>query len=251
MSGLSLSEEPEVGPGFYGKLPARGDFMTRRLARPFLESWDDWLQAAISCSREQLGEDWLPAYLTCPVWRFVLGAGLCGDHAAAGVLMPSVDRVGRYFPLVLAAPLPDCGNPAALAASAAGWFDEIETLALSALEDDFDVERFDADLRAVGFPAAAAAAASCDPAAAGWRSPMPTADPVTGYPALLDRLLRLEFPTYSLWWTAHSEEMERSLLVCRGLPHIGGYAAFLDGRWERWGWENAAGMAADRSDAAS
>ncbi|WP_119459020.1 type VI secretion system-associated protein TagF [Rhodospirillaceae bacterium SYSU D60014] len=235
MPGLALRQDnPQAGPGFYGKLPARGDFMTRRLPRPFIEPWDAWLQAAISCSREQLGADWLPAYLTCPVWHFVLGPGLCGDHVAAGVLMPSVDRVGRYFPLVLAAPLPDCGNPAALAAGASGWFDGLEALALSALEDDFDIERFDADLRAMGFPTAVGKMPSSGgPMAGGWRIAMLTTDPAGSYPDLLDRLLRLDSPTYSLWWTAHAEERQRSLLVCRGLPHIGSYAALLDGCWER------------------
>jgi type VI secretion system protein ImpM len=233
--GLALSQDnPPAGPGFYGKLPARGDFMARRLPRPFIEPWDAWLQAAISCSREQLGEEWLPTYLTCPIWRFVLDAGLCGDCVAAGVLMPSVDRVGRYFPLVLAAPLPNCRNPAALAAGAGGWFDGLETLALSALEDDFDIERFDAELRGIGFPAAdGETPPSGGSMAGGWRIAMPTTDPAAGYPDLLDRLLRLDSPAYSLWWTAHAEESQRSLLVCRGLPHIGSYAALLDGRWER------------------
>jgi type VI secretion system protein ImpM len=44
-------------------------------------------------------------YLTFPVWRFLLPVGVLGSTAWTGVLMPSVDRVGRYFPLTLATPL--------------------------------------------------------------------------------------------------------------------------------------------------
>lgn len=94
-------------PGFYGKLPALGDFVSRRLPRQFIEPWDQWLQSAIAASREQLGSDWLDVYLTSPIWRFGLGAGVCGTGAWAGVLMPSVDKVGRYYPLTLAVPVPE------------------------------------------------------------------------------------------------------------------------------------------------
>lgn len=247
MPGLAVGPEGAAagqggqGPGFHGKVPARGDFVTRRLPRAFLDPWDGWLQAAIGCSRDQLGEDWLPAYLTCPVWRFALSAGLCGPHAAAGVVMPSVDRVGRYFPFVLAALLPDCGNPADLPAGAGGWFDGMETLALSALEDGFDLDRFDDDLQALGLPSCIAPGVRADgakPAAPmlGWRIPLAAPDLAAAYPDALDRLLQAVFSRYSLWWTTRSEQIEPSLLVCTGLPRIAGYAAFLDGSWERWGW---------------
>ena len=67
----------------------------------------------------------------------------------AGVLMPSVDRVGRYFPLTLARPLP------ALPADAAqwrllGWLQRLDDLAVDALHDDWTVERLEAELVAWG-----------------------------------------------------------------------------------------------------
>ncbi|RUZ99042.1 type VI secretion system-associated protein TagF, partial [Mesorhizobium sp. M7A.F.Ca.US.002.01.1.1] len=30
-------------PGFYGKMPATGDFVTRRLTGDFVRVWDRWL----------------------------------------------------------------------------------------------------------------------------------------------------------------------------------------------------------------
>src|SRR5512139_3843786 len=97
---------PPSMPGWYGKIPNLGDFASRRLPSRFIVAWDDWLQRALASSRAQLGGQWLDLYLTSPVWRFLLMPGVCGSAAWAGVLMPSVDRVGRYFPLTIALELP-------------------------------------------------------------------------------------------------------------------------------------------------
>ena len=88
--------------GFYGKVASRGDFIERNLPKDFQRSWDAWLSAGLQTSRQQLGEHWLDAYLTSPLWRFALAPGVCGSEAMTGVLMPSIDRVGRYFPLTIA-----------------------------------------------------------------------------------------------------------------------------------------------------
>ncbi len=69
--------------------------------------------------------------MSAPIWRFTLDAGVAGPQAALGVLMPSVDRVGRQFPLTLAALLP--GVPAHPVAE--DTFAALEELALDALED--------------------------------------------------------------------------------------------------------------------
>ena len=100
MSGPLLSP---ASAGWYGKVPSLGDFVTRRLPGSFVAAWDDWLQASIAASRATLGPRWQPLYLNCPIWRFALFPGACGPGAWAGVMMPSVDRVGRCFPLTIAA----------------------------------------------------------------------------------------------------------------------------------------------------
>ena len=91
--------------GWFGKIPSVGDFVTRRLPPSFVRPWDQWLQTGMSESRRRMGERWVDVYLTFPVWRFLLPVGVLGSTAWTGVLMPSVDRVGRYFPLTLATPL--------------------------------------------------------------------------------------------------------------------------------------------------
>ncbi|MGO4126467.1 type VI secretion system-associated protein TagF [Inquilinus sp. YAF38] len=137
-------------PGIFGKLPWLGDFVTRRLPHSFVEPWDDWLQRGMAATREALGDGWLDSFLTAPVWRFLLPAGSAGP-AMAGVLMPSVDRVGRYFPLTLASPLEaDPGPEAPLLA--AGWFDALERTALAALDDTTAPEAWEAAVENLGPP---------------------------------------------------------------------------------------------------
>ena len=90
---------------WFGKLPFLGDFASRRLPESFIRPWDEWLQPGLAAARDAIGDPWLDLYLTFPVWRFVLPAGLLGDTCWIGVLLPSVDRVGRCFPLTICEPL--------------------------------------------------------------------------------------------------------------------------------------------------
>jgi type VI secretion system protein ImpM len=96
----------DVTIGFHGKIPARGDFLQGGLPRSFTDAWDVWMMRMMRASRAMLREEWLPAWLEAPVWRFALSPGTCGPGAVIGLWMPSVDTVGRYFPLTLAAVAP-------------------------------------------------------------------------------------------------------------------------------------------------
>ena len=124
--------------GFSGKIPARGDFVHAGLPRDFADPWHDWQSLVIAGSRVIMGDGWLAAFLEAPVWRFLLSPGLCGPRAAIGLILPSVDKVGRYFPLTFAA-LPDTGTPRP--EDWAGWLDAVETLGFSALDEDAPPDR--------------------------------------------------------------------------------------------------------------
>jgi type VI secretion system protein ImpM len=226
----------EARLGFYGKLPAKGDFLGRRLPRSFVDAWDAWLQDAIGQSREAMGEAWLDSYLTSPLWRFVLAPGLCGPDAVAGVMMPSVDRVGRYFPLALAVPFPACRTPVRIALGNGEWFERAEELALSALDEAADFDAFDAAVGAIGVPATEEApeARALGEAVAVQLAGL---DGLAGAaPDLLDAIIAALVPRWSLWWTAGSDSVAPTFLVVAGLPPPHGFAALLDGGWERWGW---------------
>ncbi|MBX3498978.1 MAG: type VI secretion system-associated protein TagF [Alphaproteobacteria bacterium] len=119
--------------GFFGKMPGRGDFVRRDLPNAFVDAWDEWLTECIARSRAALGHHWTDAWLCAPVWRFALGGGLCGPTAWAGVMMPSVDSAGRYFPLTLAASVAGSEVPVSLLIGE--WSDALENAAISALDD--------------------------------------------------------------------------------------------------------------------
>lgn len=227
-----------LAPGFYGKLPIRGDFVSRRLPRDFLESWDTWLQTAISQSRQQLNDRWLDCYLSSPLWRFALSPGVCGETAFAGVLMPSVDRVGRYYPLVIAAPL--AGNPNLLTLLISDWFEQAEQVVLGALNENADLETFALQVRELGIPTAALLPLPDDNGESAWYCPLgeltqPARWNEAGQ-ALSGHLLQRGFPHCSLWWSNGSHRVMPCLLVCRGLPPPQGFAALLAGDWVDRGW---------------
>lgn len=88
--------------GWFGKLSMLGDFASRRLEPALVQRLDEWLSGGIQSSQRQLGGDWLAAYLAAPLWRFAWAPGVVDTQWWFGVLMPSSDKVGRYFPLVVA-----------------------------------------------------------------------------------------------------------------------------------------------------
>lgn len=129
----------ECALGFYGKIPARGDFVRSGLSHAFIDPWDRWLQQGIAASQEELGEAWIAAWLEAPIWSFALAQGVCGPDAVLGLWMPSVDRVGRHFPLTLAATVPG-GDARDLARSNGGFLFAVEQAGLAAVESDLTPE---------------------------------------------------------------------------------------------------------------
>jgi type VI secretion system protein ImpM len=146
--------DAKAAPGWYGKLPTLGDFASRRLEGSFIEPWDLWLGEGMAAHRETLGPGWLDAYLGSPVWRFVLlpGAMPAEPAALAGVLMPSVDKVGRYFPLTLVRRLDALPHSARELESLLGWLQRLEDIAVDAMHDDWEIEQLDAALEALPAP---------------------------------------------------------------------------------------------------
>ncbi|MFC3086593.1 type VI secretion system-associated protein TagF [Tabrizicola soli] len=85
-------EDDRPVAGFFGKLPATGDFVWRGLPDAFRPNWDAWLTRHIAPLLRD-GATFPPGGL-----RFRLPSG---GRLAAGVILPSQDSAGRRFPLSL------------------------------------------------------------------------------------------------------------------------------------------------------
>lgn len=139
-------------PGWYGKIPALGDFASRRLPQGFIDIWHDWLQRGMIAGRTAWGERWLDLYLNSPIWRFVLLPGVCGESAWAGTLMPSVDKVGRYFPLTIAVQTSASVPLLSLATAMDEWYERLEQLSLAMLNVSVAAEDLEQGLASAPFP---------------------------------------------------------------------------------------------------
>jgi type VI secretion system protein ImpM len=220
-----------------------GDFVTRRLPRSFIAPWETWMQEALANSREQLGDFWLDNYLTSPMWRFALSPGICGEQGWAGILMPSVDRVGRYYPFTLATRLDSKFNLFLFMEDSENWFSRLEELALSCLEDDFQMDALEQQLRLLGTPSVEREEISrhdapITPLNNAWHAHLQEQSSLRGlYPLFMPHLMKKLLFAYSIWWTQGSERISPSLLICQGLPQIKGASALIDGAWMQHGWE--------------
>lgn len=231
------------GVGFYGKLPGCGDFVRRRVTDAFVEPWDRWLQRGLEASRRSLGAQWLDVYLTSPVWRFACAAGVCGSQAVVGVLAPSVDLVGRYFPMTIVATLPCGTSPLGAAASSETFLTRAERLVLATLAADAaDIGQFNAGVllleRAVAElwtspglqPGPGALAALSGQSGSAWRIALSPSQSLTGmFASLLWRHLDSAYEPAVLLWTEGSARVPPTCLLQRGLPCPSTFAALLDG----------------------
>lgn len=220
--------------GLFGKIPAQGDFIERNLQRSFSLPWDDWLQRCLASSREQLGERWLDNYLSSPIWRFALSAGAVDNLAWAGILMPSVDRVGRYYPLTVTQSIPANTNLFEFMVRNEIWYESLETVAMASLKDDINADALIEQLGGL------ADASECTPRYCAPVIPVAngrvlrTDDPHTGssYAQLLHHALTPRCSSQSLWWSGHSQIMPPTCLHVQGLPTSEQFSGLLSGLWE-------------------
>lgn len=93
-----MAEPVMSAPGLFGKLPGLGDFVSRGLSPTLCDGLDRMLQAALgSALREGATRDSLEH--SAVGYSLHLRPGTVADTGFFGCVVPSCDRVGRFFPL--------------------------------------------------------------------------------------------------------------------------------------------------------
>jgi type VI secretion system protein ImpM len=216
--------------GFYGKLPTYGDFIQKRLPTDFINPWHEWLQNGMMACRERNPEGWMAFYLNCPAWSFVLAPGICGEQAIAGVTIPSVDRVGRYFNFTMASVLPGEVNPAVFAGTYSDWLADIENLALSVLEEEMDQDAIETAINHTS------AELSWTPTASSTYSINADHTKVVSggsagvlelLPEMLHQRITSEHTRYGLWWHHGSSQVSAQLVSCADMPSADVYLGLM------------------------
>jgi type VI secretion system protein ImpM len=229
-----IDAQSAAAPGWYGKLAMLGDFASRRLSSEFITRCDEWLSNGISASRTQLGARWLDAYLTGPIWRFALAPGVIDTQWWFGTLMPSVDAVGRYFPLVVA----DARSAAPLSIDAfdklEAWYAHVAAAALETLSAGANLDAYEAALERT--PLLADTAPDIAPAstllASRDRHTYAGAAALRRWASLLSIHEPLRrYAGHSFWSPLQDAAAPASLSVSPGLPSPDEFALMLEGRW--------------------
>lgn len=107
----------------YGKHPAKGDFVEQGVPANLRPQLEAWLDQVLAEARHGLGETWESVWRGARPVRFWLGEAIWGERVC-GVLVASLDKVGRRFPLVIFAYGEDVPSP--VVAPDQGWYAALE-----------------------------------------------------------------------------------------------------------------------------
>jgi type VI secretion system protein ImpM len=158
----------------------------------------------------------------------------------AGTLMPSVDSVGRYFPLTVALPLASTAALSSIVIDGGAWFDNAETCSLAALEGEIEIDELSERLAALAMPPLTARSHNVG---------APSAVPRPGLAFILgteegaeEHLLAQHAGPQltagnTLWWTRGAERLPPALAIANSLPAPAFFVAMLSGEWTKYGWQ--------------
>jgi type VI secretion system protein ImpM len=219
-------------PGWFGKLAALGDFAQRRLSPEWVRACDDWLSQALAASRAALGERWLDTYLTAPLQRFAWAPGVFDTRWWFGVLMPSCDSVGRYFPLVIAHPRQRAPEDRISLDHLELWLDHLGRAAMRTLDDGAaTLDELEAALHeAPAWPTPGRRAGASPPAAAALAGPRTLARGASLSAWIADAAaseLRTALAGCTLWWSAGAPSSGGVVRIVRGLPRDADFVELL------------------------
>ena len=229
-----MTSDIVVPPGWYGKLSSLGDFASRRLAPAWTDACDEWLSACIASSRSQLGDRWLEAYLSAPVWRFAWAPDVIDAQWWFGVLMPSCDNVGRYFPLLIAQPRHHAPLDRQGLEHLELWWRHVSRAAMQTLHDHSNVQSFEAELaEAPAWPAELVPGAPMTTPSDGfWRFQVGASSGLVDMMTHWGSKLMLErLSGCSIWWPTVEVGQASTMTVSPGLPAAERFSDLLNGSW--------------------
>jgi len=209
--------------GYHGKIPTQGDFIQRGLPLGFTRAWDRWLMEGIAALKTQRGDGWLDGYRTAPLWRFATPAGAFGEQAMLGVMVASVDRVGRNFPLTLAAEAPPGCSPIAALLAEAELLERMAAVAQRTISESVRKDALDAAVEEIRPNAAAQPHVEETGEALTVRGPNPEG-------AIAARWLERRYgPESSIFISDAGADGERRLIATRGAPRPSLVAQLFEG----------------------
>jgi type VI secretion system protein ImpM len=216
--------------GIFGKLPAHGDFIDRGLPSSFISIWDEWLQRCLSSSQSRLGNQWLDHYLVSPIWRFVLTNGVIDGNQYIGIIIPSVDSVGRYFPLTIAHKINTTENPFRVLSEPA-WYQHAENIAINALTNRENIDEMFRNLQGVKPNVKIDSRANYQTQRGQYSFLSIDAYTFTDlYSELLFKSKSNEMPAFSLWHQNNQNESHK-YFESSGLPSPDVYTMMISGSW--------------------
>jgi len=221
---------------YFGKLPCAGDFVQFNLPGSMSFTWDKWLQNSVLATQQSLGEHWLDYYLVAPWWRFVLMPSIVNEQGWLGLWCPSVDKVGRYFPFTLMHPLESNVSPMEALLHNGVWYEELEALVSKVLDQTFDFDQFRSEFLTLQAPDLSRLRVG-DMGGLSSDVPHTAAGPFQVTGAYVSLLLHRLGAKQSFWWTEGSTWVRPKMISCDLLPKYQGFTAFIDGKWQQWGWQ--------------
>ncbi len=220
-------------PGWYGKLASLGDFAQRRLPPAWVQACDAWLSQVMRHGSERLGEQWLQTYLTAPVLRFAWAPGVLDKQWWFGLLMPSCDNVGRYWPLLVAQPRARPPLDRIALDHLELWYAHVGHAAMQTLNEHTSVEAFEQALsEAPPWPTPGQASPlSTRSTPTAERYDMPAAAPLSQWlPSLAATELLARVAGCTLWWRPLDDGSAASVSVVHRLPDAEAFVDLLGSR---------------------
>lgn len=206
---------------WYGKLPSAADFVGRRMPHGIETNWDNWIRSGMDQLRHESGAHWQERFVRCPIWFFMYPTQVQGV-LVAGAIAPSIDRVGRYYPITVMAFSPAQTKGFADDAQVSRFFSDVRSAIIDARRIPLSVEQLDERVALI-----------CNPFESGTEqdslivdilseletASMRTADQSISLPGLDWRNLFAARADTSVWWVSPSHQFRYELAVHHGPLH--------------------------------